>query len=100
MTDIWLTAIRRWLSFATSGFIMALVFAPAEVTWLSKSMAIVGALLLTWDSFTRKPAAVGTIPTSAMPIRRAKVVQLSTAKVNGYTLRLTRPAKVVDTEIN
>lgn len=99
-TNDWLTAIRRWLSFAASGFILALVFAPSEVTWISKSMGIVGALLLGWDSFTRKPAALGTIPTSALPISRAKVVQSTTVKGDGYTLRLTRPAKVVDTEIH
>lgn len=97
--SIWLTAIRRWLSFAASGFILALVFAPADVTWISKSMGIVGALLLTWDSLTRKPLAAGTIPTSALPIGRAKVVQSTTAKVNGYTLHIRRPTKVVDTEI-
>lgn len=98
--SIWLTAIRRWLSFAASGFILALVFAPSEVTWISKSMGVVGALLLGWDSLTRKPSPAGTIPLSAMPIGRAKVVQSTTVKGIGYTVRLTRPAKVVDTEIN
>ena len=75
------------------------VFAPAEVTWISKSMGIVGAFLLTWDSLTRKPS-VGTIPTSALPLNRAKIVQSTTVKGTGYTVRLTRPAKIVDTEIN
>ena len=99
MINGFLFGLRRALSFAASGFILALVFAPTEVTWISKSMGIVGAFLLTWDSLTRKPS-VGTIPTSALPLNRAKIVQSTTVKGTGYTVRLTRPAKIVDTEIN
>lgn len=97
-----LRALYNFVECFAATCVLALVFSPESMGLFGNGMAAVGGVLLLRHWWVRRPVGLklqnGEAPYSARPLHRLQ--QSSLVRSGGHTTRITKTAKVVDTEIN